>query len=339
MTRGVVLVTGITGFVGTHTALTFFESGYAVKGTARTAAKAEEWIARFPQWKSQYQYVVVQDMSTPGAFDEAVKGCGIIAHTASPFHWNQGDNEKDMLIPAINGTKNILNATKLESRIERVVLTSSLAAIIDTSLDEPGKIWTHEDWNPATYDEAKVSTNSHFVYRASKALAERAFWDYIRDEKPTWSGTVVCPCGTFGPPLQPFASTSSLNTSVSIMWGIASGTYKNGIPAAGSPVYVDVRDVAMAHLRAAELDVAKNQRYLLIGGSYLPSQLVEVIQHNFPELRDNLPPVDSTKLEVSAFKFDSSKARNELGIPWRPFHIMIVDTIAPLLALQKQGKI
>lgn len=126
-----------------------------------------------------------------------------------------------MLIPAINGTKNILEATKLEPKIKRVVLTSSFAAVCDV-LDLPslGRTYTPESWNPATYEEAKVATQpgiglvvddmsallpvspsdgvhsmliSGFIYCASKGLAERAFWDYIKTEKPTWSGSSLCP--------------------------------------------------------------------------------------------------------------------------------------------------
>ncbi|KAJ7724990.1 NAD-P-binding protein [Mycena maculata] len=296
MSHGIVLITGITGFIATHTALAFLEAGYSVRGTARTATKAERWIAQFPAHKDRFVYAVVSDMVSPGAFDDAVKGCDFIVHIASPTHWNQNDNEADLLIPAINGTKYLLFATKVEPRIKRV--------------------------NPVTFDEAKASDNAALVYRASKALVERAFWNYIKDEKPAWAGSTICPCRTFAPPIQPLDSLSALNVSVAFMWDMANGKYKAGVPKVGSPVYVDARDVALAHVRAIEREVAKGQRYLLIGGTYVPDQFIDTIHHHFPELRDNLPP------------FDLSKVQKELGIEFTSIEIMVVDTIRFMLSLK-----
>ena len=121
--KELVLVTGITGqgsistdvlatadwvrivsFVGTEVSLAFFKAGFRVRGTVRSAQKAEQWIARFPKYKSDFEHAVVEDIGKSGAFDDAIKGVEIVAHTASPFHFNLTDNEKDMLIPAIQGT-------------------------------------------------------------------------------------------------------------------------------------------------------------------------------------------------------------------------------------------
>ncbi|KAJ7836341.1 NAD-P-binding protein [Mycena olivaceomarginata] len=335
MSRGTVLITGITGFIATHTALAFLDAGYTVRGTARTAARADDWISRFPAHKAHFQYAVVADMAVPGAFDDAVKGCDFVAHLASPAHWNQNDNETDLLVPAINGTRNLLTATKNEPRIKRVVFTSSLAAIIEPTL-EAGKTVVETEWNPVTYDEAKSATNPSVVYRASKALAERAFWDYITAEKPAWAGTAICPCGTFAPPLQPLASLSALNVSTAFLWDMANGAYKAGVPTVGSPVYVDARDVALAHVRAVERDAAQGQRYLLIGGTYIPDQFVDVIHRHFPELRDNLPPMDLSRVGQSSFKYDSTKATRELGIVYTALETMVVDSISSILALRAQ---
>lgn len=104
------------------------------------------------------------------------------------------DNEKDLLQPAIAGTKNLVAATKLEPKIKRVVLTASFASIINfNNIPGIGKTYTDEDWNPATYEEAKVHAHPGYVYCASKVLAEKAFWEFIETEKPTWAGSVICP--------------------------------------------------------------------------------------------------------------------------------------------------
>ncbi|KAJ6622650.1 NAD-P-binding protein [Mycena sp. CBHHK59/15] len=335
MSRGVVLVTGITGYIGTYTALAFLEGGYTVKGTARTASKAEDWIARFPTHKTNYQYAVVPVLGAPGAFDEVVKGCDIIAHVASPVQSipNQ-DNEADVLIPAVKGTLDLLRATKNEPRIRRVIFTSTLGAAMEPTQFEAGSTLTEKDWNPATYEEAKASADPRFVYRASKALAERAFWDYIKDEKPAWAGATILPAGVFDPPIQPLTSLAALNRSVAFIWNVANGKFKAGAPAYNPSVYVSAGDVALAHVRAAERDEAKNQRYLLIGGDYPPDVVVEMIQRNFPELKDKLPPTNLSK--HIPFKFDASKTEKELGITSTPLEKTVVETIASVLALDKQ---
>ncbi|EPQ53890.1 NAD P-binding protein [Gloeophyllum trabeum ATCC 11539] len=339
MSKGVVLITGITGYVATHTALAFFEAGYTVKGTVRSAEKADFWISAFPQHKDAFQYAIVEDMTLPGAYDEAIKGVDIVAHIASPTHWNPKDNEKDILLPAINGTKNILSATKLEPRIKRVVFTSSFAAVSDARKEvSPDKVFTPADFNDITYEEGKTATEHRWTYQASKALAEKTFWNFIKEEKPSWAGSVVAPIGTYGPPLQPVKSLKDINMSCQFFLGLANGTFKNGVPAIGFPFFVDVRDVALAHLRAVELDVAKGQRYLLVGGPYKPEQIVDVVVRNFPFLKEKLPEVDITKvdLESTPFKIDTSKTTGELGITFTPFEKMIVDTMNRLLFLAKQ---
>ncbi|EIM82216.1 NAD-P-binding protein [Stereum hirsutum FP-91666 SS1] len=337
MSHGVVLVTGITGFIATHTAKAFLEAGYTVKGTARSAGKAEEWISLFPAFKSKFQYAVVEDMIAPGAFDEAIKGCDIVAHIASPAHWNHTDNEKDILIPAIQGTRNLVEATRLEPRIKRVVFTSSFASIVDPAAP-PDHVHKSEDWNPVTYEEAKASSTPAFVYRSSKPLAERAFWDYIKEEKPAWEGSAICPCGTFGPPIHPLKSMSALNTSIQYFWNMANGTFKSGVPAVGFPVFVDVRDVALAHVRAVELDAAKGQRYLLIGGTYKPELFVDVMGRTHPELKaDKLAEVDVSKVKLdTSFKYDNSKAQKDLNLTFTSLDKMVADTLDRLLLLEKE---
>ncbi|KAJ6592776.1 NAD-P-binding protein [Mycena capillaripes] len=339
MSRGVVLITGINGFLGTYTALAFLDAGYTVKGTGRTAAKAADWIAHFPAHKASYQSVVVTDFGALGAFDDAVKGCDIIVHVASPNSNPQSqDNEADMLIPAINGTRNLLVSTKLEPRIRRVVFTSTLGAVVEPSQPEPGRVYTEKDWNPSTYEEAKASTNPRFVYGVSKALAERAFWEYVETEKPVWAGAVILPCGVFDPPIQPLTSLAAINRSVGFFWDIARGKYKAGltIPATHA-FHVSARDTAQAHLLAAERDAAKNQRYILVGGSYDADEIIDIITRHFPALRDNLPPRKGFS-EPPSFGFDTSKTQTDLGITCMPFEKIVVDTIGGCLELEEKLK-
>ncbi|KAJ6569695.1 hypothetical protein B0H10DRAFT_2220791 [Mycena sp. CBHHK59/15] len=312
MSRGTVLVPGITGFIGTHIALAFLEVGYTVKATSCTAAKAEDWIARFPAHKAHCHYAVVVDIAAPGAFDDPVKGYNIIAHIR-PLQPNRISSSPPSAAPRTSSSRQKTNPESSASSSPRRWPPRS---------SQPG---SRLAGSSQTYDEAKVATIPPVVYRASKALAETTFWDHIEEEKPTWVGTTIGPCATLGPPIQPTASI-----------------YKDGVPATGPPVYVAASDVALAHVRAVELDATKNQRYLLIGGSHdtrvhniflAPEQIVDIVQRRFPELRANLPPVDLWKVWPSRFKFDTSKAQWELGITFTP---LVVDTVTVMLSLAKQ---
>ncbi|THU94666.1 hypothetical protein K435DRAFT_667938, partial [Dendrothele bispora CBS 962.96] len=249
-------------------------------------------------------------------------------------------NDDTILEPAINDTLNVLKAIKFEPKVKRVVFSVHFilpkAAVINPTA-APGHVTTPDDWNPVTLEEAK-SGPAMGAYRASKALAEKAFWDYIQNEKPSCTGSVICPCGSYGPLMQILHSLSELNVSVGFMWKMADGTFKNGVPATGFPVYVDGRDVALAHLRALERDQAQGQRYLLIGGTYVADRFVEAIGKHFPELKPNLPPVDLSQVEATKekFKFDNSKATRGLGIQFSGIDELVKGTVGRILELKKQ---
>jgi nucleoside-diphosphate-sugar epimerase len=117
----------------------------------------------------------------------------------------------------LQGTTNCLEAAAREKSVKHLVLTSSFASMLDmAAYPSPGKVYTDDDWNPATYDEAKdKSKPPPFIYCASKKLAEKAAWDFVQNEKPGWSLTTLAPPMIFGPPLQPVKSLDNLNNSSS----------------------------------------------------------------------------------------------------------------------------
>lgn len=140
------------------------------------------------------ELAIVKDVGAPGAFDEAIKGVDAVAHTASPFHYNFTDPVKEMLEPAYNGTTNMLKAAAATPSVKRLVITSSFASMLDMSKGmNVGKTYNDDDWNPATWEEASKSDDKSFVYCASKAIAEKAAWDFVAKEKPQFALTTLCP--------------------------------------------------------------------------------------------------------------------------------------------------
>lgn len=172
-----VLVTGASGFIATHIVDVFLKAGYAVRGTVRSQAKADKVRKAFPEYNEKLSCAIVPDIAAPNAFDNVVYDVIGVIHTASPFDLHVENNERDLLRPAIDGTRNILQSIqKSFPLVNRVVLTSSFTAVRDpTKGTRRGYTYSEADWNPATYEEAaKKETSGSFAYAAAKALAERA---------------------------------------------------------------------------------------------------------------------------------------------------------------------
>ena len=132
--KALILVTGGTGFIGNHTVSQFLLHGYRVRATTRNQDSCDRLLSTHHKYRDLLETQIVADITQPGAFDTAVKDVDGIIHMASPFTYKITDNEKDLIIPAINGTKRILESTvSFAPKVKRVVVTSSFAAIADFS--------------------------------------------------------------------------------------------------------------------------------------------------------------------------------------------------------------
>lgn len=338
-TSQLVLVTGGTGFVASAVILEYLARGYAVRATARSQKKADRWNEYHSDKDlSKLEWVLVEDIAAEGAFKDAIKGVSILAHTASPFHYDINDVEKDMLIPALQGTREALRAAQAESSVERVVLTSSFAAVLDFTKLGPDTTFTHKDWNPATYDEAKKmdpKKDQAQIYCASKKVAEEEAWKIAKEDKTKFSLATVCPPLIFGPPQQPIDSMDAINTSSGAAWSVVDA---KEVPETSFPVWTDVRDIAKIHVLASTEEVAKGQRYLAIAGHFDNAQLANFGRLAFPDQASRFPPEVDSKAAPPHFQTDSSKVEKELGIDFIPFRSSAKDTLEALFAVEKRIK-
>ncbi|KAJ7108065.1 hypothetical protein C8R43DRAFT_937003 [Mycena crocata] len=334
MAPKVACVTGASGFLATQIILILLARSWKVRACVRSVAKADTWKAKFPQLNSeQIEFIFVPDMQLDGSFLEAVKGCKVVFHTASPFNFVFKDNEKDMLIPAKQGVLTLLAAAKAEPAVKSVIFTSSFAAIVDPHLDpRPGHIYTEADWNPSTWDEAVNSTDAHFVYLASKTHAERAVWDFVRNEKPHFSVTSIVPPVILGEAAQPFTSMVDINQSSRVLWRIIDAKV---MPATPAYVCVDVKDCAMCHVLAAEQDTAvtNGKRYLTVGASFSQSNAAKVIAGLFPDVASRLP---SPAPYEEHYSYSSALVEKDLGIKWRPFDETVKEAFTQLLDTERK---
>ncbi|BGP20659.1 hypothetical protein JCM10213_001095 [Rhodosporidiobolus nylandii] len=337
-----VLVSGTTGFLGSEVTLQFLQAGYRVRGTARSQEKADKWEKKHGNFGERLEWAIVKDVAAEGAFDSAIKGVDLVAHTASPFHYNVQDNEKDLLIPALQGTRQILRAAQDEKSVKRVVVTSSFAAVLNMKGDMSEKtLYTEKDWNPVTYDEAKNASgegSEAFVYCASKKLAEDEAWKIAKEEKTQWKLATVCPPMIFGPPPQVLESLSGLNTSSAAVWGVVD---QKEVPPTQFPVWVDVRDIAKIHVKAVTEDIAINKRYLCIAGHYNNETLCKVAREAFPDKASRIPePKEVPDANAGHFRTDSSLVEKELlgGEGWIPFKKSVTDTLQAIFDQEAQLK-
>jgi dihydroflavonol-4-reductase len=239
-----VCVTGASGFVASQLIAALLERGYRVRGTVRSAKRQEALrdVLALPGAKERLE-LVEADLLDPPSLVKAVAGCEIVMHTASPYFLHYKDAQKELVDPAVKGTRDTLEACKAAKSVRRVVVTSSIAAVTD----EPGeRRLTEDDWNTTS----SVDRNAYYY---SKVAAEREAWRFA-EEKPGFDVVAINPFMVIGPSLVP-----SLNESNKLLVEMLTGKYPGIVSLAWG--FVDVRDVARAHIAAAEREDASG-RYL-----------------------------------------------------------------------------
>jgi len=336
----VVLVTGGSGFIGSHCLLQLLAAGHQVRTTVRSLKREDDVRALLKQGGAEpgdRLSFFVADLESDAGWPEAVTGCDYVLHVASPFPPNIPKHEDELIVPAREGALRVLRAAR-DAGVKRVVLTSSFAAIgyghppQTVPFDETS--WTNPDGNDVT------------AYVKSKTLAERAAWDFIAKEGGALELSVVNPVGVFGPVLGPDYSTSILLVQ-RMMDGAMPGCPQLYFGA------VDVRDVADLHLRAMTDPAAKGERFLAVAGDFLsvlgiakvlkarlgesarkvptrqlPNWLVRIAALRDPAVKQILP-------ELGTFKNGSNaKARRVLGWMPRSNEEALVATAESLLRLR-----
>ncbi|CAD6893780.1 unnamed protein product [Tilletia controversa] len=344
-TSAPVLVTGPTGFIGAHVALDLLQHGYRVRGTVRSQKKFDQLVAQpeFAKYRDHFEAVVVEDLAT-GDFSEAVKGVEVVIHTASPNSLGAENPEETFLKPAIEGTKNVVNAAVKSGTVRNIVVTSSLGAVfsMDDGLPFPEpapRTYTDKDWNKATYEEAVQSSMPGFAYSASKVLAEQAAYDVVKQSGKPIKVTTLCPPLVFGPYVHVVDKLANLGESLDQLWHVVSGRCGKDVPQTFFPALTDVRTLATAHRLAFERD--QEGRFLISNGAYDWAQAVDVARKYFPEQAKNTPdPKDSDRIlgNPKLFKLDNTKSKELLGLEYGPVEEVLKDTIGHLYQEREQGK-
>ncbi|EED17940.1 3-beta hydroxysteroid dehydrogenase/isomerase family protein [Talaromyces stipitatus ATCC 10500] len=321
-----VLVTGATGFIGAHIVDALLAGGIRVRGATRSLVKGKAMLQARSKYEDLLEFVQIDDFQNPGGLVEAVKDVDGIIHTASPFTYDTTDNENELIIPAINGVRAVFEAASTNPKIRRIVLTSSFASVLDAHRKAPPYFtYTGADWNPLTYEEAAdKATSAIIAYRGSKKFAELEAWNYIRDKKPMFDFVALCPPMTFGPVVHPVSSISKVNESNAMLWQVASGA---PLPVARVPFWIDVRDLAAAHLGALLTEEAGGRRYTLTAPeTFSYAKAASIIATEFPELKDKVRQ-DEQSIDES-YGLDGETASKELGFAYHTFRDTVRDFVS-----------
>lgn len=251
-----VLVTGGSGFIGSHSIVQLLQAGHTVRTTVRNLKREPEVRAMLKEGGVDANAPVAffaADLESDAGWAEAVNGCDYVLHIASPFPPGNPKHEDDLIVPAREGALRVLRASRAAG-VKRVVMTSSFAAI-GYGQKVQGQPFDENDWTDLNGDDLSA-------YVKSKTIAERAAWDFIAKEGNGLELSVVNPVGVFGPVLAADTSTSILLVQ-RFMDGEVPGCPKLyfGI--------VDVRDVADLHLRCMTDPAAKGERFLAVAGDFM----------------------------------------------------------------------
>lgn len=325
-----VLVTGATGYVAGWLVKKLLEEGFTVHAAVRNPSKKEK-VAHLDaiagKSKGNIKYFK-SDLLEEGSYAEAMKGCELVYHTASPFTLSIKDPQKDLIDPALKGTINVLDQVNKETSVKRVVITSSCAAIYTDASEcaaAPGGMLTEEVWNT-------TASLDNQPYSYSKTLAEKKAWE-MKEAQDRWDLVAINPCLVMGPPLNP---NSSASESINMLKQLGDGTFKSGIPNLGMGI-VDVRDVADAHFQAG-VNPKASGRYITCAHNSSFLEMSQILRAKFgqdyPLPKKALPkwlltligPMVDKRLSRKyirnnvnvPFKADNTKIRKELGISFMP---------------------
>lgn len=334
-------MTGANGYVGSWIVKRLLESGLRIHATVRDPRDERRTghLHKLAEGSEGSLSLFAADLLDQGSFDDAMAGCGLVFHTASPFVVRGvRDPQRELIEPARLGTRNVLEAATRVGTVRRVVLTSSVAAIYGDAADlvriDEGR-FSERQWNCS-------STESHQPYSYAKTVAERLAWE-LAERQQRWDLVVLNPGLVLGPAISAHATSES----ASVMRDFGTGYYRLGAPALEWGV-IDVRDVAEAHLRAG-LQPGASGRHVLVAETLSLLDIGRILRARFgsryPFPRFVLPkPIVSlasvpmgipqrfvTRNVGYPVRFDNAYARSDLAMTFRPAAGAVVDHFQQLL--------
>ncbi|KAM5551072.1 cinnamoyl-CoA reductase 1-like [Rosa sericea] len=304
-----VCVTGAGGYIASWIVKLLLERGYHVRGTSRNPDDPKNVHLRELEGARERLSLRKVDLLDLESLKDAIVGCDGIFHTSSPLT----NDPEEMVLPAVNGTKNVIVAAS-EAKVKRVVFTSSNGAVYMNPTRGPDVVVDESCWSHLEFCK---NTKNWYCY--GKTVAELAAWDEAKERGVDL--VVVNPVYVLGPLLQPTINISTVHI-LKYLTGSAK-TYANSIQA-----YVHVKDVALAHILVYETPSASG-RYLCGERVLHRGDVVEILAKYFPEYPIPTKLKEDGKPRAKPYKFSNQKLK-DLGLEFTPVKQSLYDTVKSL---------
>ncbi len=333
---GPVLITGGTGFLGGWCVAELLRHGHEVRTTVRSLARepaVRATVGAAGVDAATRLSVFAADLLSDAGWAEAVDGCRYVLHVASPFPPKQPKDPQELIVPARDGAVRVLRAA-LDGGVQRVVLTSSVAAIRGSRASSPTSPYTEADWTDG--NDPNLTP-----YVRSKTLAERAAWDLVHEAGASERLATVNPGAIIGPTLNQDHSYS-LQAIQRLLTGMPAA------PRIGF-TFVDVRDVADLHIRAMTDPAAGGERFIGTDAWLWTAEVAAILRERLGDAASKVPTRVAPDFLIRLIaRFDGSirsivgdlgkqswissdKARTTLGWTTRPVQSSIEETARSLL--------
>ncbi|XP_076353096.1 uncharacterized protein LOC143248547 [Tachypleus tridentatus] len=334
-----VLVTGASGYIALHIIRLLLKEGYHVRGTVRkinNETKVKPVKEIYPN--SRYPLELVEaDLCADDGWIKAVQDCEFVIHAASPFPNTSPKQITDLMVPAVEGTKRVLKACAETGTVKRVILTSSMSAVHGENSVESGKIYDERDWS-------NLDSSDLDAYARSKTVAEMVAWKFVEDlpAENKFELTVINPGLVIGPVL-----SSNIGTSINLIVRLMNKSSPL-VPRLNFFIS-DVRDVALAHVRAMTIPEAAGQRHIVGSGNLWMKDIAYTLWKEFSSqgywIFTSLAPyfvlwavsfVDKSVSLIlprigNEYKFNNERMKNVLGITPKCMEESILETAHSLI--------
>lgn len=346
--KGLILLTGATGFVGFRVLTTALKAGYNVRIAVRSLSKANKVINSSPikalnPGEERLSFTVVEDMAAPGAFDEAVQGATYVIHCATPIPLlgrepTTPDNFDEYFVQASRKSViGLLESIQKFGTVRRTIITSSNVANIPGHYfkgqgDE--KIFNAESRTPLS---PGPYSNQFEAYWASKTVALNASEAWMAENKPSFDLISIIPGWIFGDDEQ--ATTAEYfdsATTNALLMGLLRGSVA---PFSMNGNSVHVEDVAQLHIAGLDPKVPGNQAYMATSDGIkgtVYEDAVDIIKKHFPEDIAQGHLKTTGKLPTITVRIDASKTEETFGMKFIEFEGQVKSVVNQYLEITKE---
>lgn len=337
-----VLITGASGHIGYATLVQALAAGYQVRAAVRSQAKAALILSR-PQIKTmnpgpRLEFVIVPDITQPNAYDEAIKGVDYVIHIASPLVTGDqvplSQHQEFFIKPAVRGTVGMLEAARRAKTVQRVVITSSIVALMPVAHMEGAERRTTPVRPDSRTDLIEEPYESEFTaYTASKVAALHAAESWVAKEDPDFDLVHLHPGFVLGRNELATTPVEAMKGTNAVVLAMLLG--KKFGPYAGATVHV--QDVARVHVQALLPSIPGNQSYILSQPARW-NDAREIAKHAFPEAVERRVLTGSGNVDTAVIPIDSSLTEQVFDIRFQSFDSQVESLVGHFLELRSRKK-